>query len=61
MYAEIRKMISEGDSVAVLVDFQGPGDLMTYAQWFELRGGKICRLEVIYDPRPFLQEPLMEE
>lgn len=55
MHAHVRKAISQGDSVAVLVDFQGPRGPMTSAQWFELREGKICRLEVIYDPRPFLQ------
>jgi hypothetical protein len=27
---------------------------MTYSQWFTLRDGKIARLEVVYDPRPFL-------
>ena len=26
-----------------------------YAQWFKLREGLITRMEVIYDPRPFLQ------
>ncbi len=28
---------------------------MQYAQWFTMRDGKIARLEVIYDPRPFLE------
>jgi ketosteroid isomerase-like protein len=54
MVARVRQLIGQGDSVAALVEFQGPGGPMTYAQWFELRDGKISRLEVVYDPRPFL-------
>jgi hypothetical protein len=54
MVAEVRRLIGQGNIVAALVEFQGPRGPMTYAQWFELRDGKICRLEVVYDPRPFL-------
>ena len=57
MHADVRKAISQDDSAAVLVDFQGPRGPMTYAQWFELREGRVCCLEVIYNPRPFLQGP----
>lgn len=56
IYAKVRKIIEQGDTVAALVDFQGPGGVIRYAQWFDLRDGKICRLEVIYDPRPFLED-----
>jgi len=55
MYAEVREIVGEGDVVAALIDFQGPGGTMQYAQWFTMRDGKIARLEVIYDPRPFLE------
>lgn len=55
LYADIRKMVSEGDMVAVLVDFKSPAGVIPYAQWFQIRAGKITHLEVIYDPRPFLQ------
>ncbi|NIV03649.1 MAG: hypothetical protein GWN59_03205 [Calditrichae bacterium] len=54
LYAEVRELVGEGDIVAALVDFQGPEGKITYAQWFTMREGKIARLEVIYDPRPFL-------
>jgi ketosteroid isomerase-like protein len=54
MYAEVRQLIGEQDQVAALVDFQGPAGTITYAQWFTLREGKIARLEVVYDPRTFL-------
>jgi ketosteroid isomerase-like protein len=55
LYADIRKMVSEGDTVAVLVDFKSPAGVIPYAQWFQIREGKIARLEVIYDPRLFLE------
>jgi ketosteroid isomerase-like protein len=52
--AEVRHVVGEGEMVAALVDFVGPAGPLTYAQWFTLRDGKIARLEVVYDPRPFL-------
>ena len=55
LYAEIRQMVAEDETVAVLVDFKSPVGVIPYAQWFTLRDAKIARLEVIYDPRPFLQ------
>jgi len=53
MYAEVRSLLGSDDVVAALVDFQGPGGTITYAQWFTLREGKISSLEVVYDPRSF--------
>jgi ketosteroid isomerase-like protein len=53
---EVRYLIEQGDKVAALVEYQGPAGPMTYAQWFTLRAGKIARLEVVYDPRPFLEQ-----
>jgi ketosteroid isomerase-like protein len=54
LYAEVRSLIQGGSQVAALVDFQGPGGIIPYAQWFTFQDDKIQRLEVIYDPRPFL-------
>ena len=54
-HADVRHVLADGDTVAALVDFHGPSGKMPYAQWFTFRSGKIARLEVIYDPRPFLQ------
>lgn len=53
--ADLRRLVVQGDTVAVLVDFQSPAGAIAYAQWFTIRDGKIAHLEVIYDPRPFLQ------
>lgn len=55
LYADVKQLVSEGDVVAARVDFQSPAGVVAYAQWFTLRDGKIARLEVIYDPRSFLQ------
>jgi hypothetical protein len=55
MQVEVRQIINQGDIVAALVTFQSPAGPITYAQWFTLRAGKIARLEVVYDPRPFLK------
>jgi ketosteroid isomerase-like protein len=54
LYAKPREIVGQGDTVAALVDFQGPSGSIAYAQWFTFRDGKIARLEVIYDPRSFL-------
>ncbi len=53
LQGDVRAIVGEGDVVAALVDFEGPSGKIAYAQWFTLRDGKISRLEVIYDPRPF--------
>lgn len=54
MHAEVQSLVWEGFQVAALVDFQGPEGNIKYAQWFTFKGDKIQRLEVVYDPRPFL-------
>jgi ketosteroid isomerase-like protein len=55
MYVDVREVVGEGNIVAALVDFHGPSGKMTYAQWFTFRNGKISHLQVVYDPRPFLE------
>lgn len=55
LVAEVRSLVADGETVAALVDFQGPTSTVSYAQWFTLADGKIARLEVIYDPRPFIE------
>ena len=55
MRVDVKQVAGEGDIVAALVDFHGPAGKMAYSQWFTLRNGKISALQVIYDPRPFLQ------
>jgi ketosteroid isomerase-like protein len=54
MHVRVRRLVASNDVVAALVDFEGPGGTIPYAQWFTMRDGKISGLEVVYDPRPFL-------
>ena len=54
LHAEVRHLIGDGNEVAALVDLQGPSGPTTYAQWFTMREGRIAELEVVYDPRAFL-------
>jgi ketosteroid isomerase-like protein len=54
LHAVVRHLIGDGNEVAALVDFQSPSGPTTYAQWFTMREGKIAELEVVYDPRAFL-------
>lgn len=55
LHAESRTVIGEGDTVAALIDFQGPKGLITYSMWFTIQDGKFARIETIYDPRSFLE------
>lgn len=54
LHDDVRELVVDGNIVSALVDFQGPSGPISYAQWITVRMGKIARLEVIYDPRPFL-------
>lgn len=54
LHAHVREIVAGGETVAALVDFEGPTGTVTYAQWFKIRNGKIAGLQVLYDPRPFL-------
>lgn len=44
--------VTEGpDSVAVFYEYQKPARLMTIAQWFRFRDGKIVEMQVVFDAR----------
>ena len=55
MVARVRHIVADKHTVAALVDFRGPSGVIPYAQWFTMREGKIARLDVIYNPRYFLE------
>lgn len=56
LHARARAIVGDGDTVAALVDFQGPAGPMAYSMWFTLKDGRFARLETLYDPRPFLRQ-----
>lgn len=51
---KVRRIVGDGPHVAALVDLEGATPV-TYSQWFTFEGDRISRLEVVYDPRPFLE------
>ena len=55
MRVDVKQVVGDGDVVAALVDYHGPAGPMAYSPWFAFRNGKIAELQVVYDPRPFLQ------
>jgi len=53
---EIREVIADGSRVAALTAFHLPdGRSVSFSQWFWIEEGKIVKIRVIYDPRPFLE------
>jgi hypothetical protein len=55
MRCEIREILGSGNVVTALYDFQGPTGPMAFAEWYWLADGKITRVELVYDPRAFVE------
>jgi len=48
--------VIEGDSAAVILEFEGLNDLvMEGAEFFRLRDGKICHMQNFFDTRPLFK------
>jgi len=56
---DLHKMFVDGDDVCLLYDLatHSPAGTAFIAEWHHVRGGKIDRIRVVFDPRPFA--PLM--
>lgn len=53
---EIREVVGQGDVVAALTTFRPPqAPAIPFSQWFRIGDGRITSIQVIYDPRPFLE------
>lgn len=50
----VQDVVGDGDLVAARVLVEVAGTAIPYAQWFWLDGDRITRVEVVYDPRPYL-------
>ena len=49
----MRKVLVDGDDVATFYDMLTPMGTAPIAEWHHVRDGKIDRIEVYFDPRPF--------
>lgn len=57
---DIKRVFAEGDDVAVLCDlhFKPPMPRTMYVvEWYTVRGDKISRVQVVFDPRPMAAPP----
>lgn len=53
---KIKKTFTGGDDVCLLYDI-GMGNTTIFAcGWYHITGGRIDRIEVIFDPRPLLEK-----
>jgi hypothetical protein len=53
---ELKKMLIEGDSAAVILEFRGiNGVVIQGAEFFQVRDGRLCRCEVFFDTRILIQ------
>ena len=50
---ELRKVLVDGDDVATFYDMLTPMGSAPIAEWHHVRNGKIDRIQVYFDPRPF--------
>jgi len=57
--ADIRRVFVDGDEVCVFYDLHtGPAGTAPVAEWYQVRGDRIGRIQAIFDARPFA--PLFE-
>ncbi len=53
----VQDVVGRDDLVAARVRFEAGGLSVQFSQWFWIADGRIERIQVIYDPRPFLAQP----
>ncbi|MDH3680166.1 MAG: nuclear transport factor 2 family protein [Acidimicrobiia bacterium] len=55
MRSTVQDVVGDGDVVAARVLFEMGPMTVQFSQWFWITDGKIARVQVIYDPRAFLE------
>lgn len=55
MRATVQDVVGDDAVVAARVLFEMAGMSVQFSQWFWILDGKISRVQVVYDPRSFLQ------
>lgn len=56
MTSTVQDVVGDGDVVAARVLFEMGPMAVQFSQWFWITDGKIARVQVIYDPRQFLEQ-----
>jgi hypothetical protein len=55
MRSTVQDVVGSDDVVAARILFEMMGRQIQFCQWFWLSDEKIQRIQVVYDPRPFLE------
>jgi len=55
MTSTVQDVVGDGDLVAARVLFEAMGMAIQFCQWFWIADKKIEKIQVVYDPRPFLE------
>ena len=55
MTSTVQDVVGDGDVVAARILFETMGTAVQFCQWFWISDKKIARVQVVYDPRPFLE------
>lgn len=52
---DMKRVFADGDEVALFYDLvtKTPAGTAPCAEWYQVRGGKIARIQVYFDARPF--------
>ena len=53
---DIKKIFEDGNDVSVFYDINMGGTTIFSSGWYQLSGGKISLIKVIFDPRPLLEK-----
>ena len=54
MTSTVQDVVADGSVAAARVLFEAGDLVVQFAQWFWVTDGRIARIQVVYDPRPFL-------
>ena len=55
MTSTVQDVVGHGDVVAARILFEAGPMTVQFCQWFWIADGRIGRIQVVYDPRPFLE------
>jgi hypothetical protein len=50
---DIKKVFVDGHDVCLLYDFVAPKVTTFFCSWYQVKDGKICSIQTVFDPRAF--------